>query len=61
MLVVGVVKEITTQVATPEHNPYNLAPSQRYVQCSLQRLENIVGFEGDEAVLTNYEFVSSDT
>lgn len=55
MLVIGIIKEVNSYNAS-EENPYNLEKGQKYYQCSLQRLENIVGFEADEPLLTNYEF-----
>ncbi len=57
MLVIGVVKEATCCTATDDQNPFKLAKNQKYYLCTLQRLENIVGFEGDQPVLTNYEFL----
>ena len=56
MLVIGISKEISECSAT-EGNMYKLEKGQKYYQCTLEKLENIVGFEADEPLLTNYEFL----
>jgi len=58
MLVIGIVKD-TVQLKATEDNSYKLPKGQVFYQCTLQSLENIVGFETDEPLLTNYEFMQS--
>eukprot|EP00826_Nyctotherus_ovalis_P011578 TRINITY_DN13012_c0_g1_i2.p1 TRINITY_DN13012_c0_g1~~TRINITY_DN13012_c0_g1_i2.p1 ORF type:complete len:1037 (+),score=385.16 TRINITY_DN13012_c0_g1_i2:1722-4832(+) len=53
MLVIGIVKEVV-QLKAGEENCYKLEKGQKFYKCTLQRLENIVGFEADEPLLTNY-------
>ena len=57
MLVIGVVKDISQHIAE-ENNAYKLEKGQNYYQCTMQRMENIVGFEAEEPLLTNYQLIN---
>lgn len=61
MLLIGIINEVTPHIATDEKNIYRLPKNQKYYLCSLQRINNIVGFENEDALLTNYEFASTGT
>lgn len=59
MFVIARVKSVTRHVAPEdeedeEGNPFGLDPKETFFQCQIEKLEHIVGFEGDEYAFTDY-------
>jgi hypothetical protein len=59
MIVIGRVKSVTRHVASQDEddvqgNPFGLEPKETFFQCQIEKLEHIVGFEGDEYSFTDY-------
>ena len=55
MIVIARVSSICKAVASEQANPYGLPKGTVYYQCQISKIENIVGFEGDNYGITNYQ------
>jgi hypothetical protein len=54
MIVIARVRSVTRHAAASDDNPFGLDEQEPYFLCQIEKLEHIVGFEGDECVLTDY-------
>jgi len=54
MIVIARVKAVVQEEATEDNNTYGLKPRETFFSCKVDKLEHIVGFEGDEYVYTDY-------
>jgi hypothetical protein len=54
MIVIARVRSVTRHAAASDDNPFGLEEQEPYFLCQIEKLEHIVGFEGDECVLTDY-------
>lgn len=55
MIVIAKVKSVTKhQASEADSNPFGLEEEETYFLCQIEKLEHIVGFEGDEFSFTDY-------
>lgn len=57
MIVIARVKSVSKHAATSDdetNNPFGLEENEPYFTCQIEKLEHIVGFEGDEYSFTDY-------
>jgi hypothetical protein len=54
MIVIARIKGVTKHLATAEFNPYELPENEKFFLCQIEKMEHIVGFEGDEFSFTDY-------
>jgi hypothetical protein len=54
MIVIAKLKGVTKHQATAEFNPFELEQKENFSLCQVERIEHIVGFEGDEFTFTDY-------
>jgi len=57
MIVIARIKSVTkhtTANISDDSNPFGLEDKEPYFLCQIEKLEHIVGFEGDEYTLTDY-------
>ena len=59
MLVIAKISSIKQAKATEDCNPYDLEVGTLFYQCQINKIENIVGFEGDAYGFTNYQCYSN--
>jgi hypothetical protein len=55
MLVIARISGIHKVIASEDSNPYGLPLGTVFYQCQIRKIENIVGFEGDDYGITNYQ------
>ena len=55
MLVIARIESVERVQATKQANPYGLELGTVFYQCKIKKIENIVGFEGDDFAITNYQ------
>ena len=54
MIVIARIKGVTKHMASKDSNPFSLEDKEKYFLCQIEKLEHIVGFEGDEYSFTDY-------
>lgn len=56
MIVIARVKSVSKHEVADEEigNPFGLEDKETYFQCQIEKLEHIVGFEGDDYSFTDY-------
>ena len=54
MIVIARVKSVSRHSTSEDDNPFGLDDKEPYFLCQIEKLEHIVGFEGDEYTLTDY-------
>ena len=54
MIVIAKLKGVTKHKATPEFNPFEIEDKETFFLCQIDKIEHIVGFEGDEFAFTDY-------
>ena len=56
MIVIARVKSVSKHSVEDEenNNPFGLEDKETYFLCQIEKLEHIVGFEGDEFSFTDY-------
>ena len=51
---IGNVGKLTEEFVTAENNPLELPEEQNYIFVDLEKIDFIIGFQGDEMVFRNY-------
>lgn len=54
MIVIAKLKGVTKHKATAEFNPFEIEDKETFFLCQIDKIEHIVGFEGDEFAFTDY-------
>ena len=54
MIVIARIKGVTKYVACEENNPFGLEENEVFFLCQIEKIEHIVGFEGDNYEITDY-------
>lgn len=54
MIVIARIKSVSKHEVSEQVNPFGLEIKEPYFLCQIEKLEHIVGFEGDEFSLTDY-------
>jgi len=54
LIIIGRIGKITDHYATSENNPYSLPEENNYLLCELDKIDYILGFQGEEMIFRNY-------
>ena len=54
MIVIARIKGVSKHSATKDFNPFEIEDKENFFLCQVDRIEHIVGFEGDEFTFTDY-------
>ena len=54
MIVIARVKGVSKHQASKDFNPFEIEDKENFFLCQVDRIEHIVGFEGDEFTFTDY-------
>jgi len=56
LIIIGRIGKVTDHYATGESNPYNIPEETNYLLCELDKIDYILGFQGEEMIFRNYIF-----
>jgi len=56
LIIIGRIGKITDHYANGDNNPYSLPEENNYLLCELDKIDYILGFQGEEMIFRNYIF-----
>lgn len=56
LIIIGKVGKVTEHLPTSDNNPYQLPEDATYTLLSLDKIDYVIGFQGDELIFRNYLF-----
>lgn len=56
LIIIGKVAKMTDYVVTSDNNPYELPEDNTYILVDLEKIDYIIGFQGEELIFRNYLF-----
>jgi hypothetical protein len=56
LILIGKVSKLTDHTITSENNPFGLPEDNDYILVDLDKIDYIIGFQGEEMIFRNYLF-----
>jgi hypothetical protein len=56
LIVIGRVSKLMEYTCTSQNNPYNLPEDNDYILVDLDKIDYVIGFQGEEMIFRNYLF-----
>lgn len=58
LIVIGRIGKLTEHIPKEKENPYNLPLENKYILVTLDRIDYVIGFPGEEMMFRNYNIIS---
>jgi hypothetical protein len=56
LIIIGKVAKLSDLYITSDNNPYQLPEDSNYTLVDLEKVDYIIGFQGEEMIFRNYLF-----
>jgi hypothetical protein len=56
LIVIGRIGKLTEYSVSSDNNPYQLPEDNQYVLVDLEKIDYVIGFQGEELIFRNYLF-----